>query len=144
MMRRNRSWVLAVVAAPVVLVTTLFCADTIAGGRLLWPTPHVSLADAIVLRNAGEVTNQLLNGADPNAPSLLHSGSPRGRPRQVLPVDAAVLSGEVRFLDLLAAHGARFEQPLLVRLHCEADRAGEHEIRAWIEARLGAPADCDR
>ena len=144
MTRSSRWWVPALVAAPVVLVTAVFCGDTIVGGHLLWPTSHVSLADAIVLRNAGEVANQLLNGADPNAPSLLQHGSRLARPQQVLPADAAVWSGEVRFLELLAVHGARFEQPLLVRLHCQADRAGEHEIRAWIEARLNGPADCDR
>jgi hypothetical protein len=143
-MKVARSWLLVLVPAPAVLVTAIFCADTFSGGRLLWPASGVSFADAILLRNAGEVTHQLRNGVDPNAPSVLHDGSRYQRPRHVLPAEAAVRSGDARFLDLLTRHGARFDEPLLVRLYCEADRVGENDARSWVERRLGRPVDCNQ
>jgi hypothetical protein len=79
---------------------------------------------------------------DPNAPSVLVDASPRRTPQRILPAEAAVLSGDTRLLDLLARHGARFDEPLLVQLYCQADRVGENEVRSWIEARLGRTADC--
>jgi hypothetical protein len=133
---------LALVPLPAIVVAALFFADTLAGGRVLWPPARVTLADAIALRNAGEAAAQLMDGVDPNAPSVLVDASPRRTPQRILPAEAAVLSGDTRLLDLLARHGARFDEPLLVQLYCQADRVGENEVRSWIEARLGRTADC--
>ena len=134
---------LLLVPLPAIVVTALFCVDALAGGRLLWPSARVTLADAIALRNAGEAAAQLTSGVDPNAPSVLIDASPRRRPQRMLPAEAAVLSGDARLLDLLVRHGARLDEPLLVRLYCQADRIGEDEVRHWIQAKLGRMADCD-
>jgi hypothetical protein len=146
MTARRVTWIVALVPLPVLIVTALFCVDTFAAGiwrRFLYPPSHLTLADALILRNTGEVVFQLLEGVDPNEPSLLVRTAPGGRPRRVLPLEAAVLTGEIEFLDLLASHGARMDDALLVRLRCQADRIGENRIVDWMDARLGRSVDCD-
>lgn len=143
----GRTWIAALVPLPALLVTALFCADTIGamiGRRFFWPPTRMTLADALVLRNTGEVAFQLLSGVDPNEPSLLVQASRGREPTRMLPVEAAVLSGESYFLELLAGHGARLDDGILAHLRCQAERLGENQVRDWIDARLGRAVECDQ
>jgi hypothetical protein len=141
------AWLAGCIAAPALLVCALFFADTIAGAvgaRFLWPVPALTLADAVVLRNAGETAAQIINGADPNAPSPISRASSLFGRRALLPVDAAVITGETHMLQLLVDHGARLDEPTLMRLRCEAERIGEDRVARWIDARLTRPVTCDQ
>lgn len=135
----------AVVPLPAVIATSLFCADTVAavvGRRFLLPPARLTLADAIALRNTGDVMFQILDGVDPNEPSLLVQASPLGRPRRVLPAEVAIFAGDEDLLALLIQHGLRLDDALLVRLRCEAERLGENGVADRIDARLGRKVDC--
>jgi hypothetical protein len=144
---RRLAWIVTLIPLPVLIATALFSLDTFAamtGPGFLFPSSHLTLADALALRNTGEVAFQLLNGVDPNQPSLLVQAAPGGKPRQALPVDVAIRTGEVDLLELLIRHGTRMDEAVLVRLRCEADRIGENRIVEWIDARLARAIDCDR
>ena len=140
-------WLGGLIAAPALLVSALFFADTLAGmvgHRFVWSAPALTLADAVVLRNAGETAAHILNGADPNAPSPISRASHLFGRRSVLPVDAAVITGETHLLQLLNDYGARLDEATLLRLRCEAERLGEDRVARWIDARLARRVTCDQ
>jgi hypothetical protein len=145
--RPHRAWLGALVAAPALLVTTIFCVDTLGsalGRRVIWPVPALTLADAVIFRNAGEAASLIINGADPNAPSPLRRASSRFGRRSILPVEAAVLTGETHLLQLLVNYSARLDVKTTERLRCQADRLGEDQMREWLDARLGRAVSCDQ
>ena len=140
-------WPAAIVAAPALLVAAIFCADTLAAALargFIWPVPKLTLAEAVIVRNAGEAASQIIAGADPNAPSPLGRASSRIGQRAILPLEAAVLTGETHLLELLVNHGARLDETALVQLRCRASRIGEDRVAEWIDARLGRHVECDQ
>jgi hypothetical protein len=135
------------VATPALLVAGFFFVDMLgsfAGRPLIWPATTLTLADAVILRNAGEAAAQILHGADPNAPSPVRRASAAFGRRSVLPVEAAVMTGETHLLELLADYGARLDEDTLVRLRCQAERIGEDRVAGWIDARLARRVACDQ
>jgi hypothetical protein len=140
-------WLAGMVSMPALLVCALFFADTVAGmigHRFMWPPPTLTLVDAVVLRDAGETAAQIINGADPNVPSSFSRASSLFGRRSVLPVEAAVITGETHLLELLVNYGARLDEPTLLRLRCEAERLGEDRVADWIEKRLARRVTCDQ
>ena len=137
----------AFIAVPALVVCALFFADTLAGvmeHRFIWPAPALTLADAVVLRNPGEAAAQIINGADPNTTSPIRQASSLFGRRSVLPVEAAVITGETHLLQLLVDYGARLDEPTWLRLRCEAERLGEDRVAGWIDQRLRRPVSCDQ
>ena len=136
-----------IIAAPALLVCVLFFADTLSGTigrRFIWRPPALTLADAVVLRNSGEAAAQIAKGADPNAPSPIREASALFGRRSMIPVEAAVITGETHLLQLLVDYGARLDEPTLRRLRCEAERSGEDRVAGWIDRRLSRPVTCDQ
>jgi hypothetical protein len=141
------AWIGRLIAAPALLASVLFLADTCAGlmgHGFIWPTPALTLADAVVLRNSGETAAQIINGADPNRPSPLRQASSLFGRRSILPLEAAVITGETHLLQLLVDYGAQLDEPTLARLRCEAERLGEDRVAGWIDRRLTRRVACDQ
>ena len=139
-------WLGGFVAAPALLVCALFFVDSVGaafGRGFIWPEPALTLADAVILRNAGETAAQIINGADPNAPSQINRASALFGRRSILPLEAAVFTGETHLLQLLVDHGARLDDATLLRLRCEAERIGEERVAHWLDTRLARRATCD-
>jgi hypothetical protein len=137
--------VAVVIAVPGTVMALLFAANAILrghGNALIWPIEALTLAEALVHRNPGEVAYQISRGIDVNQPSLLARGSPARRPVMVMPLEAAVLSGEVGFVALLLEHGAAMDRRNLMTLRCLADRIGEQYIERFLAARDDRPLDC--
>lgn len=140
-------WLGGLIAAPALLVAAIFCADTVRasmGYRFIWPAPALTLTDAVALRNAGEAAAQIVNGADPNAVSPISRAAFLVGRRSILPVEAAVMTGETHLLQLLVDYGARLDDATLLRLRCEADRLGENRVADWIDRRLARRVTCDQ
>jgi hypothetical protein len=141
------AWLGGFVAGPALLVAALFTVDALGGAvgrRFLWPVDALTLADAVLLRNAGEAAAQISHGADPNASSPIRRASPRFGRRSILPLEAAMMTGETHLLELLVNYGARPDEATLLRLRCEAERIGEDGVARWIDARLARRVRCDQ
>lgn len=135
---------LIAMAAPAVLAGCLLLADSIAGAAglsVIWPRTSLTLPEALILRDAGEATAQLLAGADAEAPARVAVG-PRGTPAMLTPLEAAVRSGELDLVELVLNHGATLPAPTAARLACVAERVGEERIGAWLGERLGTTTPC--
>jgi hypothetical protein len=130
-------------AAPPVAAACILAADSIAGamgGGLLWSRRPVSVSEALLLRDAGETRSQFLAGVDPNEPAPVTSGS---RPTvRMLPLEAAIRSGELPLVRLVLGHGARGDGATATRLVCLADRLGELEIAESLRGHFGIAAPC--
>jgi len=89
-----RTAVLAVgIALPGVLGAMMFgtsgAAAITAGAPLVWPSPPVSLSEAVAMRNRGEVVRQISLGADPNGRFPMMNVFRLKKPVMATPLEAA-------------------------------------------------------
>ena len=118
-----------------VLVTAVMLMITLLGNHPLWPVKDLTLAEAALLRDEGEVARLIESGEDPNGRyqirhTLMHRSS-----RLVTPLEGAVRARRNRravMVRLLLAHGALPDSGTWTAV-CESEQDEIDDIRALLE-----------
>jgi hypothetical protein len=128
-----------------VLVTVLFGASGTAGlitGRpLIWPAATLTLSEAVALRDRGEVTRQIMLGADPNRRYPTHGVFRDEEDVALTPLEAAVITREGYMVGLVREYGAIVDDSNATILQCLAANVRADELRQALEVR-DERADC--
>ena len=98
----------------------------------LWPVEDVTLAEAALLRDDGEVVRLIGLGEDPNGHYRIRRKLMKRSPRLVTPLEAAVLASRPMMVRLLLAHGALPDSDTWTAV-CESERKEIADIRALLE-----------
>jgi hypothetical protein len=113
----------------------------IAGASPFWAVPQLTLSEAVVTRDAGEVVRLIAyEHTDPDQPSRVRAELWSG-PSEVTPLEAAVLTRRVEMARLLVHRGAHLPTGAARdRLICQAAAAGDGDIVEFLLAdRAGDP-----
>jgi hypothetical protein len=144
--RRLRILAIALAAAPSALlaVASLWWTVDAARGGGLWGPEPVSLSEAVITRDRGEVEWQIGTGADPNAPSRIRAGMLMDGAVTMTPLAAAVWERLPDLLEMLIHHGAVPDGAELVQLRCFNQARPDEEVRAILERYGSDPLpSCD-
>ena len=120
---------IAAVPAVVLAIAHLVWACGSALGAGLWPPDEVTLPEAVVTRNYGEVSRLIGIGSDPNQIDAVRAqliGTDAGR--RMTAIEAAVSIPDPAMVRLLLASGARPDAATIARLRCLLDEKPNAEI----------------
>ena len=126
--------IVAVLVMGAVSVATLFHHDP------FWPVEDLTLAEAALLRDDGEVARLIGRGEDPNGHYRIRRTLLNEPPRLVTPLQAAVRANRAVMVRLLLAYGARPDASAWAAL-CESKGSQTAEIVALLEP-LTASTSC--
>ncbi len=104
-----------------------------------WREPHVNLAEATVLKDAGEMQRRLWAGADPRARERVRGGQIMVDSRDDLwltPMEAAIYRNRPDLAHLLLLNGAVADPDETVRLRCLAEQQRARDVARLIEAEV--------
>jgi hypothetical protein len=118
------------------LVALMLVIGWIAGASPFWTIPQLSLSEAVVTRDAGEVVRLIrYENVDPDQPWPVRAELLPGGPRSMTPMEAAVVTRRIEMVRLLAHRGARLPAGAARdRLICQAAGAGASDIVDFLLA----------
>jgi hypothetical protein len=144
-MRGWTRWLAVCVGGPPALVAVMFgasgAAALIAGRPLIWPPEEITLAEAVGLRDQGEVVRQIMLGSDPNRRYQVRDVFRDDEQLELTPLEAAVITREVYMVDLVVDYGASIGDGNAAVLQCLARALGADEVRTFVIDR-SREADC--
>ena len=133
-------------ALPGIAVALVFgisgAASLLTGSPLVWPPPDVTLAEAVALRDRGEIVRQMMAGADPNRRYPTHDVFREGEEVALTPLEAAVITREPAMVSLVLGYGGVVTDQNTVTLQCLADDVGAPEIRRQLAEMSRDGVDC--
>lgn len=143
-----RSLAATALCAPIAMAA-LYVAILVAGGLLnlgpLRPEPYQNLAEAAAGRDAATALRRIREGYDPNRQYLVSAGRlsevPWTGAKELLPLEAAALTGDDVMVALLQREGAVLDAAEALRIACLSSSRGRTEIAKMI---AGALWDADR
>jgi len=101
----------------------------VAGRHPFWPVPDVTLSEAVVTHDYGEIVRLIENGADPNQPARVRPDMLNSNQDILTPLEAAVSTRAVGLVELLLRHGASARSGQgRVALICDAIRFDAPDI----------------
>jgi hypothetical protein len=133
------------VSAPGVVVAGLYAVLVLAGasGReWLWPPATLSLSEAVVAGDAGEIARQIAMGVDPNQPANLRRGFLGPNRAVAKPLEVAIARRRPDLGLLLLRYGARADDAVLQALRCLAQQLRDTRTRAMLDRYSPVPLEC--
>lgn len=138
-MRRRDSLPTWCVAVPPAIVAVLFAisglAALLAGRPLIWPQTDITLAEAVGLRDQGEVVRLISSGADPNRRYAVRDVFREDETLAMSPLEAAVITREVYMMELVEDYGAVIDARNAAVLQCLARALGVEDVRQFVIER---------
>jgi AcrR family transcriptional regulator len=126
------------VAGPAILyvvVEAMFLLMAAFGGEHpRWPAEKLNLAEAVAVRNTGEVMRLVEEGEDPNRHYPIRQGLLDGDPSEATPLEAATSERRPELIEILIARGARLAPADWVRLRCFALGRERNDVAAALDA----------
>lgn len=127
------------VALPPALVAILFALSGVsallAGRPLVWPPQELTLAEAVGLRDQGEVVRLIANGADPNARYAVHNVFREDEHIAMTAFEAAVVTREVYMMMLVENYGGIVDARNGAVLQCLAQALDADDVRQFVVER---------
>jgi hypothetical protein len=103
----------------------------------------VTLPEAILLRDAGEMERLIRAGASIDEAALVHYGVAGDSELMMLPIEAAVATREPEILEFVMAHRPALDDALRLRLLCFAERLDARGFGDILKTSPSAtPPDC--
>jgi hypothetical protein len=138
-MRRLESLPTWCVAVPPAMVAALFAlsglAALVAGRPLIWPQTDLTLAEAVGLRDQGEVVRLIASGADPNRRYAVRNVFRDDETLAMSPLEAAVITREVYMMELVEDYGGIIDARNAAVLQCLAHALDVEDVRQFIIER---------
>jgi hypothetical protein len=134
----------AALAGPVValaLIAAAALAATAAGLQPLWPGDELTLAEAALLRDDGDVARLVGLAQDPNERYVVRRNLIDRSAHEMTPLEAAVHAARPEMVRLLLALGARPDAGTAALVACEPVTGALAEIQAML-SRFIPPAPC--
>ena len=127
--------------AAIAAIVIVMLGGSLAGANFFWPVRDVNLAEAVLLRDAGETVRLIGLGADPNGRFHVRRDISGAISRRVSPLEAAVIERRIEMVDLLLRHGATLGTTAQSdTLMCLAAARQAPDITAFLSAASGRPA----
>jgi hypothetical protein len=127
------------VAVPPAIVAVAFAlsgvAALLAGRPLVWPQQDITLAEAVGLRDQGEVVRLIANGADPNRRYAVRNVFREDETLAMSPLEAAVITREVYMMELVEHYGGVIDARNAAVLQCLARALDVEDVRRFVIER---------
>ena len=138
-----RPWCIAVLPS-LVAVTFAFSGlvALLAGRPLIWPQEDITLAEAVGLRDQGEVVRLIAAGADPNGRFAVRNVFREDEQLAMSPFEAAVITRETYMMALVEDYGGVIDARNAAVLQCLAQALDAGDVREFvIERTQEVPCD---
>jgi hypothetical protein len=131
---RSSVVVLCVAVPPLLLAVSIAGVLALAaiGVHPLWRSVELTTAEAAALADDAAFVRRVLAGADPNAPAPVRTGTIGSAEQTLTPLEAAILSREVRTVKTVLKYGARLDGEAGRTAVCSAIRRAPHLVSVLL------------
>jgi hypothetical protein len=112
---------------------------TLLGNHPLWPVKDLTLAEAALLRDEGEMARLLGSDEDPNGRYRIRRTLVHRSLDPITPLEAAARANRAVMVNVLLANGAVPDSGTWTAV-CESERNEIHAIRALLEPLTSSPS----